>query len=222
MGAKKVIEEVWSGLINYGLTPEQSAAILGNITQESGFRTDAADDLGAYGLCQFMGNRKTKLFTFAKSVNKENQPSVRSQTQYIAMETLGGGKWADNAWQGHDDDRQTFESSMDIDELTRAFCNGYERPDEALANMPKRQRCARSAYNILRKLNVKADNKIIVKDGVSSGGSTENISSGKLSSLTNAEQEEFNTFITRLMIYITENSSSMIIMEDLPVIKLRW
>lgn len=191
---KKVIEEVWSGLINYGLTPEQSAAILGNITQESGFRTDAVDDLGAYGLCQFMGNRKTKLFTFAKSVNKENQPSVRSQTQYIAMETLGGGKWADNAWQGHDDDRQTFESSMDIDELTRAFCNGYERPDEALANMPKRQRCARSAYNILRKLNVKADNKIIVKDGVSSGGSTENISSGKLSSLTNAEQEEFNTF----------------------------
>lgn len=80
---KKIIEEIWDGLINYGFSKEQTAAILGNMTQESGFKTDAEDGSGAYGLCQFMNSRKDKLFTFAKDYNKKSEPDTRSQIQFI-------------------------------------------------------------------------------------------------------------------------------------------
>ena len=188
---KKTIEEIWDGLINYGLSKEQTAAILGNITQESGFRTDAEDDTGAYGLCQFMNERKDKLFTFAKDYNKKTEPDLRSQIQFIAMEVLGGGKWADNPWKGHEDDQNTFNTSSSIDDITKAFCDGYERPAEWAANLSKRQKCARSAYQILGKRTVKPDKKIKVKNGVSDIAEKTSSNSGGLSEEEQAEYSHF-------------------------------
>lgn len=133
------------------------------MTQESGFKTDAEDGSGAYGLCQFMNSRKDKLFTFAKDYNKKSEPDTRSQIQFISMEVLGGGKWADNPWVGHEDDQNTFNTSNSIDDLTKAFCDGCERPAKWAANLSKRQKCARSAYKILKNRTVKPDKKIKVK-----------------------------------------------------------
>ena len=188
---KKIIEEIWDGLINYGFSKEQTAAILGNMTQESGFKTDAEDGSGAYGLCQFMNSRKDKLFTFTKDYNKKSEPDTRSQIQFISMEVLGGGKWADNPWVGHEDDQNTFNTSNSIDDLTKAFCDGCERPAKWAANLSKRQKCARSAYKILKNRTVKPDKKIKVKDGTSGTSDTVNSSSGGLSE---EEQAEYNYF----------------------------
>lgn len=54
---------VWDSLIGHGLSPAQAAGILGNGSQESGFRIDAiAPSTGAYGIFQWLGPRKDALF----------------------------------------------------------------------------------------------------------------------------------------------------------------
>lgn len=183
---KEVIEEIWDGLINYGFSEEQAAAIIGNMCLESGFDATVTNGIGAYGLCQWLGTRKKQLFVFAKNYNGENTPSVRSEIQFTAIEALGGGKWATNQWSGSEAAQKTFFSSGDIETLAKAWDTGFERSGGA--GVSARQKYAKSAYALLSGREVKEDKDIIVEENSAAGSST------AVKSLSEEDQTEFNEF----------------------------
>ena len=59
---------IYARLREDGWSHAQACGILGNIAQESGFRTTVLgfDQTGSYGLCQWLGPRKRALFQFAR------------------------------------------------------------------------------------------------------------------------------------------------------------
>lgn len=62
---------VWSFLKQKGVSDEAAAGVMGNIAVESGFNTNATNaSSGAYGLFQWLGDRKTKLYSLARKNGK--------------------------------------------------------------------------------------------------------------------------------------------------------
>lgn len=72
-----------------GYSPLAIAAIMGNIQQESGGNASAVNPTsGAYGLYQYLGDRKRKLFAkYGKN------PTASEQTQFAIDELNGGGQY---------------------------------------------------------------------------------------------------------------------------------
>ena len=74
-----------------GLTPEQAAAVMGNMMQESSMSPDVINRLGAVGLCQWLGYRVNGgrgykgLIPFAKE-NGLDPYSVEAQMKYLKWE----------------------------------------------------------------------------------------------------------------------------------------
>lgn len=60
--------------ITKGLTPQQASGIVGNLAQESTINLDSSieNSIGAFGIAQWLGVRRTALNDFAKT--KESQP----------------------------------------------------------------------------------------------------------------------------------------------------
>lgn len=62
---------VWAFLKQKGLSDEAAAGVMGNIAVESGFNSSATNaSSGAYGLFQWLGDRKTKLYSLARKNGK--------------------------------------------------------------------------------------------------------------------------------------------------------
>ena len=59
--------EVYNFLLDKGVSPIGAASILGNIEGESGFRPAVVNEIGASGLCQWLGGRLTNLKALANS-----------------------------------------------------------------------------------------------------------------------------------------------------------
>lgn len=190
-GKKKVIEEIWDILINYGFSEEQTSAILGNMCLESGFDENVTNSIGAFGLCQWLSGRKQQLYDFAKAYNKEKTPSVKSQVQFAAMEALGKGTYTDDQWAGNDTAKSVFFSSNNVDELAEAWDTGFERSGGA--GVASRQKFARSAYSLLSGRKVKKNTSIVV-DNSSTSNRKGSVSLGAAKALSEKETEEYNKF----------------------------
>lgn len=67
------VYRAYNYFIGKGLTPEQSAGIVGNFAQESTVRLDSTieNNIGAFGIAQWLGSRRKDLETFAKENNKK-------------------------------------------------------------------------------------------------------------------------------------------------------
>lgn len=59
--------------VEKGLTPEQSSGIVGNLAQESTINLDSSieNSIGAFGIAQWLGSRRTDLNKFAKDNNRQ-------------------------------------------------------------------------------------------------------------------------------------------------------
>lgn len=79
------VKGIWDRLRRY-FDPEHVAGIMGNISQESSFKTGASGDSGrSFGLAQWLGDRKKALYDFAQGQGKKpNDPTV--QADFIAQE----------------------------------------------------------------------------------------------------------------------------------------
>ena len=84
-------EKVWFALRDEGYSEIATAAVLGNIEQESSFNASSQNSIGASGLCQWYLGRKDGLDKYAKSKGV-NWKDEDTQIEYLIGElTVGGG-----------------------------------------------------------------------------------------------------------------------------------
>lgn len=122
-------------IINYfmdkGLTENQARGIYGNIMQESGGNINATSQDGhnSFGLAQWTGDRKQKLFQMYG-----RQPSVKQQLDFLWWELNNTERGALNA----------LLQTNSIYDATKVFMNKFERPNPKYANLERRLRYANS------------------------------------------------------------------------------
>ena len=145
-------EKVWFALLDMGCTKEAAAAALGNLNWESngdgdGLRPNAVNpSSGAYGIAQWLGDRKDNLFALANdrgvSTDDENL-----QVEYLIAELTVGGKgiatynWINNGWT-----LEQFKTDTSIEDAVNAWCWCFERCGTNEAMVSKRVQLANAYY----------------------------------------------------------------------------
>lgn len=118
--------------VNKGLTLNQAKGIYGNIMQESGGNIKAlsSDGHNSYGIAQWTGKRKTKLFSMYGT-----RPSLDNQLDFL---------W----WELNNTEKSSLEALKDtntVEEATRVFMRKFERPNPKYANFNNRLNYAKNA-----------------------------------------------------------------------------
>lgn len=117
--------------MNKGLTENQARGILGNLLQESNGNPNAINKTsGAYGIAQWLGDRKKNLF-----YRYNNTPTLDQQLEYIWEELNLNEKPA----------LEKLLQTDTIAEATRAFANHYERAGKNEMNINRRIQLAYQA-----------------------------------------------------------------------------
>lgn len=137
---KSIPKRIWNALKNHGVSDVAVAAIMGNIYAESAYNPQARNpNGGAFGLCQWLGDRQDNLSAFAA---KRGTPmdSPDTQVEFLWAELSGVESEAYNAIKNMEE--------KDLDLATETFCRKFERcsEDEARSSMGKRIAAARDAY----------------------------------------------------------------------------
>lgn len=103
---------------NFGYSKEEASGIIGNLNAESSLRPDIQNKIGAFGLAQWLGDRKSNLQSFAKKQNKNiNDPYL--QLDFLHHELQTSEKKSFNNLKG-----------KNLSEVTSSFMNNFERPSE--------------------------------------------------------------------------------------------
>lgn len=122
----------------YGFEKTAAAGICGNIYKESTWNLHVVNGIGAYGLCQWLGERRTLLF------NKYGKkPNFGNQIEYIDYE------WSnESVAKSHRGDLNRAKSPEDAAYIVRKF---FERPGEEEADDATRKKKARYYYDNYQK-----------------------------------------------------------------------
>lgn len=128
--------QIWSFLKNKGLSDNAVAGIMGNMQAESGYNPKAVNPIGASGLVQWLGGRKTNLMNFAKDKGTSWE-DVQTQLEFLWKEL-------------NSSESRTLASLKQGDKLSaqqhaKNFENLFERSGGAL--MQRRQNSAVDALN---------------------------------------------------------------------------
>ena len=110
-------------LISKGLTPIQSAGIVGNLQAESNLDTTVkgkADDAGSVGIAQWHSERKKGLMDFAKARGK-HYGDLNLQLDYV-IEELNSPAYSKAMTE--------LQKAKTADQAAKAFMNHYEKPAE--------------------------------------------------------------------------------------------
>lgn len=200
---KELLETIWDICIDFGYSEIQTAAFMGNLAQESGYSTTVVNSSsGAFGMCQWLGERYTRLLDFSGGTGIALD-SIELQINYACMEISPDKlySYVDNQWLDvgeHIKYKETFKGSKNLDEVTEAICRGFERCGSEEANMSNRLSNAKSAYDTLKGKSKKHKcmgiQPIGSKDGGSAGGPTVTDTSYATRDMTETDKELFNTF----------------------------
>lgn len=117
--------------INKGLTKNQAKGIYGNIMQESGGKHNivSRDGHNSYGLAQWTGTRKARLFS-----KYGTNPTVNQQLEYLWDELNSTEKGALDA----------LRNTSTVADATKVFMQKFERPANWAANFKNRLKHANS------------------------------------------------------------------------------
>lgn len=135
------IEKAFNHLQARGFSKAAAAAVIGNFRQESGanLSPSVVNSIGASGIGQWLGKRKTNLQNFAKQRGKP-WTDLGTQLDFFVHEITNDPyersryNWAN------------FKKGTDIAQLTVIFRKAYERPGEHEANDAKRIKYAKEVY----------------------------------------------------------------------------
>ena len=124
---------VWKHLKDLGLSDAKAAAVMGNLSQESGFQTDATSSDGndSFGIAQWTFGRKDALRELADSLGS-SMGDINVQLQHFDNEISEGGS-RHQAWLN-----LVNSDSSDVDSLTTQWCSDFEGPDPQYANYSNR------------------------------------------------------------------------------------
>lgn len=117
--------------MNKGLTKNQAKGIYGNIMQESGGKHNivSRDGHNSYGLAQWTGTRKARLFS-----KYGTNPTVNQQLEYLWNELNSTEKGALDA----------LRNTSTVADATKVFMQKFERPANWAANFKNRLKHANS------------------------------------------------------------------------------
>lgn len=127
---------VWKFLRGKGFSPAQTAGIIGTMQQESGrgLSTTAKNpSSGAYGIAQWLGGRKSALFA------RGNPASLDTQLRHLWSELQGPERGA----------LAKVKQAHTIEDATRAWLMGFERPGPNEMVLGRRVSNARNVFNRL-------------------------------------------------------------------------
>lgn len=82
---------IWNFLINEGFSPAAAAGVMGNIYQESKYDPNSENEIGAYGLFQWLGDRRVGLEITAEQFGVAVN-DLMFQMQYFIIEVTSGGE----------------------------------------------------------------------------------------------------------------------------------
>ena len=148
-------EQVWSYLTSSGFSKECTAAILGNMDQESGVNPTSIQSNGngpAAGICQWenineKAGRWLNLYNYAQSKGKD-WTDLQCQLEFLISELQGGDPTTlsklNNYYGGFDN----FKNSTDIDWAVEAFEKSFERAGKP--NMAHRIEAAHYYYDLYK------------------------------------------------------------------------
>lgn len=117
--------EIVQYFIDKGLTKAQAKGIYGNLMQESrgNIKARSTDGYNSYGLAQWTGARKARLF------NKYgNNPNMQQQLDFLWHELNTTENKALVALQ----------NTSSVEDATRVFMQKFERPAQSAANLKRR------------------------------------------------------------------------------------
>lgn len=134
---------VYFAIRDLGYSHKGTCAIMGNISQESGFRTTAksSDGFGSQGLCQWTGGRLTNLKNYASKHNLDWK-SVKCQCKFLNKELTDSYKDLKSVLK---------KGSKSVYQMTYDFCFTFERPAKWAANMENRSSKAKLYYSRYKK-----------------------------------------------------------------------
>lgn len=117
--------------MNKGLTKNQAKGIYGNIMQESGGKHNivSRDGHNSYGLAQWTGTRKARLFS-----KYGTNPTVNQQLEYLWSELNSTERGALDA----------LRNTSTVADATKVFMQKFERPANWAANFKNRLKHANS------------------------------------------------------------------------------
>lgn len=117
--------------VNKGLTRNQAKGIYGNIMQESKGNISAIskDGYNSYGLAQWTGDRKQKLFSMFGP-----NPTIKQQLDFMWWELNNT----------HKDTLTSLRQTTSVLDATKVFMEQFERPHKDYANFHRRLKFANS------------------------------------------------------------------------------
>ncbi len=104
-------------LKNSGYNDTAAAAVLGNVKAESNFSLTSTNSIGAYGLAQWLGSRKTALQKYANSIGK-SMASEDAQFGFIVYEMTTGYNMPPDVM-----------NAKSLEDATWVFHRSYEGPE---------------------------------------------------------------------------------------------
>ena len=138
------LEKAWNFLTGKDFTDEQSAGILRNFMAESGGRTTinpkAENPIGAYGIAQWLGGRRTNLESFAQKANKPAS-DLGVQLDFFWSEMKGSESNAYTQLK-----KVTTKGPDGASEAAENFRKYYERNDAKDGSLTIRRTNAASVY----------------------------------------------------------------------------
>lgn len=155
---KELIETIWDGLLQFGFSEIQAAAVLGNMASESSFNLSVVNEIGCAGLCQWYQGRMTRLKNFATAIGYDwTDPIPQILFACMELDTKNTYSYAPRQW-AYDQDK-TWDSSNDVSEIAKAMALGWERfalprdydvSSSVRSEVAKRQEQSMSAYTYLK------------------------------------------------------------------------
>jgi hypothetical protein len=121
--------KIYEFFISKGFTKEQAAGFVGNFWQESGLNPEIINSIGAIGIAQWLGPRKTQL------LKKNNPYNIETQLNFVIEELYSTEKVA----------YAFIKSSTTVEQATYNIRKRFERPGEAEANDANRLKYAKLA-----------------------------------------------------------------------------
>lgn len=117
--------------VNKGLTRTQAKGIYGNIMQESGgnIKAVSSDGNNSYGLAQWTGERKQRLFSMYGT-----NPNINQQLDFLWWELNNT----------HKDALLSLKKTTTVSQATKVFMDKFERPHKNYANFNRRLKYANS------------------------------------------------------------------------------
>ena len=133
---------VMNYLLKEGFTPNQASAITGNLMQESRLKHTIEDNIGGYGIAQWLGPRRKRLYETGDPTD------INHQLKFLVHEIRGNG------WAGLNNLKTAFLNNQgNAEQLAVIFQKGFERGSEKYARNDKRMEFTKNALSLLQSKN---------------------------------------------------------------------